>query len=208
MSELQFATGQGMRACISRMEEFERDCCICGYHVYKEIWPAAMGEELKCDREPENWCDPYAVAVKRSWVVIGHLPRKLLRVMFAVLKSRRCDIMYGNWRVQGLRRSTPRWSGNYLLLVVQAQTERSTKAKEMTIQSKLTFSTTVSYHIMHYSHYIMLNISIVRAPIRNGPEHACMYIIHGGVRKIPFKSYIVPLFVCVILLICSGIQHS
>ena len=48
--------------------------------------------------------------------------------------------MYGDWRVQGLRRSTPRWSGNYLLLVVQAQTERSTKAKEMTIQSKLTFS--------------------------------------------------------------------
>ena len=25
-------------------EEFERDCCIHGYHVYKEIWRAAIYE--------------------------------------------------------------------------------------------------------------------------------------------------------------------
>ena len=24
------------------MEEFGRDCCIRGYHVYKETWPAAI----------------------------------------------------------------------------------------------------------------------------------------------------------------------
>ena len=29
--------------------EFGRDCCIRGYHVYKEIWQAAIGEELECD---------------------------------------------------------------------------------------------------------------------------------------------------------------
>ena len=39
-----------------------------------------MGEELECDREPENSYDHYTVAVKGSGVVIGHLPRKLLRV--------------------------------------------------------------------------------------------------------------------------------
>ena len=27
------------------MEEFGRDCCIRGYHVYKETWRAAIGEE-------------------------------------------------------------------------------------------------------------------------------------------------------------------
>ena len=27
------------------MEEFRRDCCIRGYHVYKETWRAAIGEE-------------------------------------------------------------------------------------------------------------------------------------------------------------------
>ena len=36
------------------MEEFERDCCILGYHlygyhVYKKIWREAIGEELECD---------------------------------------------------------------------------------------------------------------------------------------------------------------
>ena len=36
------------------MEEFGRDCCIRGYHVYKKIWREAIGEELECDREPED----------------------------------------------------------------------------------------------------------------------------------------------------------
>ena len=58
MSELQFTTGQGTRACISRMEEFERDCCICGYHVYKEIWPAAMGEELSVTENRKTGVTP------------------------------------------------------------------------------------------------------------------------------------------------------
>ena len=36
------------------MEEFGRDYCICGYHVYgyhvyKKIWREAIGEELECD---------------------------------------------------------------------------------------------------------------------------------------------------------------
>ena len=54
---LKFSTGQGTCACISWMEAFERDCCIRGYHVYKEIWQAAIGEELECDKEPDNSCD-------------------------------------------------------------------------------------------------------------------------------------------------------
>ena len=28
------------------MEEFERACCIRGYHEYEEVWEAAVGEEL------------------------------------------------------------------------------------------------------------------------------------------------------------------
>ena len=69
-----------------RMEEFGRDCCIHGYHVYKEMWRATIGEELECDRQPENSSDRYAVAVKRSGVVIGHLPRKLSRVCSLFLR--------------------------------------------------------------------------------------------------------------------------
>ena len=44
------------------MEEFlGRNCCIQGYHVYKEVWEAAVGEALVCEREPENVSDRYAV---------------------------------------------------------------------------------------------------------------------------------------------------
>ena len=45
-----------------------------------------MGEELECDIKPEHWYDHYAVAVKRSGVVIGHLPRKLSRVCLLFLR--------------------------------------------------------------------------------------------------------------------------
>ena len=68
------------------MEEFGRDCYIRGNHLYKETWRAAIGEELECDRELGNSCDRYAVAVKRSGVVIGHLPRKVSRVCSLFLR--------------------------------------------------------------------------------------------------------------------------
>ena len=38
---------------------------VCGYHVYKEIRCAAVGEELPCIREVENYCHQFAVAVVR-----------------------------------------------------------------------------------------------------------------------------------------------
>ena len=57
------------------MEEIERACCIRGYHIYKDIWEAVVGEELTCERETENTHDRYAVAVKRRGTVIGHLPK-------------------------------------------------------------------------------------------------------------------------------------
>ena len=57
-----------------------RVSCIQGYHVYKDIWDAAIGEVLACEREPRNVEDRYAVAVKKDGTVIGHLPRTLSRV--------------------------------------------------------------------------------------------------------------------------------
>ena len=49
---------------VTAMEEsFKRNCCIRGYHIYKEVWEAAVGELLVCEREPENASDQYAVAV-------------------------------------------------------------------------------------------------------------------------------------------------
>ena len=34
--------------------EMEMPCCVRGYHVYKEVWEAAIGEILECHREPTN----------------------------------------------------------------------------------------------------------------------------------------------------------
>ena len=53
------------------MESFEKECSIRGYHVYKEIWEAAIGEELDCRREPSNAIDRYAVAVMKSGTVVA-----------------------------------------------------------------------------------------------------------------------------------------
>ena len=68
------------------MEEFERAVCIRGYHVYKDIWDAAVGEELLCEREPLNAQDRYAVAVKRGGIIVGHLPRKISRLCSLFLR--------------------------------------------------------------------------------------------------------------------------
>ena len=55
------------------MAEREVACCVRGYHVYKTIWGAAVGEVLICRREPTNSADRYAVAVLKEQTIIGHL---------------------------------------------------------------------------------------------------------------------------------------
>ena len=62
------------------MEELKRVYCIRDYHLYKEMWEAATGEVLICEREFHNIRNRYAVAVETSGTIIGHLPRKLSRV--------------------------------------------------------------------------------------------------------------------------------
>ena len=44
--------------------EFRVDVCVRGQHIYKDIWYAVVGEVLVCKREPNNFQDRYAVAVK------------------------------------------------------------------------------------------------------------------------------------------------
>ena len=44
-----------------------------GYHVYKDVWAAVVGEELVCRIEKEeNYHDVYAVSVMKD----SHLPLK------------------------------------------------------------------------------------------------------------------------------------
>ena len=70
--------------------ELKRPCSICGYHVYRDIWEAATGEVLSCEREPWNTNDRYAVAVKKDGMIITHLPKKILRVCSLFLRRGGC----------------------------------------------------------------------------------------------------------------------
>lgn len=48
-----------------------------GYHIYRDIWQATVNEELACQREIGNAADPFAVAIIKSGVIVGHVPRRI-----------------------------------------------------------------------------------------------------------------------------------
>ena len=50
---------------------------IRAYQQYKEIWDAEVGEQLECQRETGYPHDILAVAVLKSGVVVGHVPKKI-----------------------------------------------------------------------------------------------------------------------------------
>ena len=56
------------------------ESCVRGYHAYKDIWEASVGEELPCQREIGNRADPFAVAVIKSGQTVGHIPRRISSV--------------------------------------------------------------------------------------------------------------------------------
>ena len=66
--------------------EFTIPSCVRGYHIYKEIWTATIGEELVCQRGPRNINDRYAVRVLKSGVTVGHIPRRLSKIASLFLR--------------------------------------------------------------------------------------------------------------------------
>ena len=68
------------------MATFSFDSVVRGYHVYKDIWAAVHGETLLCRRETSNGHDPFAVAVVRGGVIVGHVPRRFSAV-FSLFSS-------------------------------------------------------------------------------------------------------------------------
>ena len=60
-----------------KMPVFTLSSVVRGYHVYKDIWDANEGKILDCVRETTNHHDPYAVAVAKNGIAVGHVPRKI-----------------------------------------------------------------------------------------------------------------------------------
>ena len=52
---------------------FAINSVVRGYHVYKDIWTSACGEELQSQRETDNVHDLYAVSVLRRGNIVGHI---------------------------------------------------------------------------------------------------------------------------------------
>ena len=59
------------------MATLEMETCVRGFHVYKAMWEATVGEELECGRERDNRVDRYAVAVVKDKAVVGRVLWKI-----------------------------------------------------------------------------------------------------------------------------------
>ena len=67
-------------------QTFFLEAMVRGYHVYQAIWEAALLEELPCQREVGNRHDPFAVAVVKANITVGHVPRKISSVCSIFLR--------------------------------------------------------------------------------------------------------------------------
>ena len=103
------------------MEEFRRDCCIRGYHVYKEMWEATAGEMLRCVGEPHNVQGRYDVAVKKMETIMTLIITKVVKSVFVLLATRGHDILYSDW---GKRYSLDLYIALNLLFMYCAQSVR------------------------------------------------------------------------------------
>ena len=70
---LYFITSVNSNAMDDNVEQYEAVFFMQGYHIYKDVWRAAVVEDLRCERETSNAHDRYAVAVMKEDRVISLL---------------------------------------------------------------------------------------------------------------------------------------
>ena len=76
----------------------EMSCVIRGYHVYKTVWTAILGEELECRREVNNSVDRYAVGVyKLDGTLVGHL-HEAYHTCLVIPKMRWITYLSSDWQ--------------------------------------------------------------------------------------------------------------
>ena len=52
--------------------------CVCGYHVYNDVWTALSGPVLQCEWGSGNRENPYAVAALKDGLTVGHVLHHIL----------------------------------------------------------------------------------------------------------------------------------
>ena len=70
-----------------KMSTYTVETIVRGYHVYQNVWDAAVGQVLPCQRERGNVHEPYAVAIvdRARGVIVGHVPRAVSSVRYLFL---------------------------------------------------------------------------------------------------------------------------
>ena len=69
----------------SKPDSYSFDSAARGYHVYRRIWNARIGEQLQSTREDGNSEDKFAIALTKDDVTIGHVPREQSRILWHFL---------------------------------------------------------------------------------------------------------------------------
>ena len=70
--------------------------CVHGFNVYQTSWQAYASEILCCTPQANNVHDHYAVGVCKgdeNRTVVGHIPKKILRICWLFLKKEGCKII-------------------------------------------------------------------------------------------------------------------
>ena len=89
-------TRRGLRSnhthCVRKLKMaggyFEVEAMVRGYHQYKEIWNASIGEGLECQRETGNPHDVFAVRVRQvAFFSLKGVPKIFLIPCFLVLQD-------------------------------------------------------------------------------------------------------------------------
>ena len=62
------------------MAAYKMESCVRGYHIYKDLWDASIGDDTLREREPFNDANQYGVAVLKDDTVVSHIPRKISRI--------------------------------------------------------------------------------------------------------------------------------
>ena len=68
------------------VESYEVESVVRGYHIYKDIWSAAVGTTPPCRQESFSPHDSYTVAIIKDDVVVGQVPRNISVVYSAFLR--------------------------------------------------------------------------------------------------------------------------
>ena len=79
------------------MEDYERDLCVRGFHVYCDVWEAAIGEVFDCEREPGNAKDRCAVAVKKDTTAMLRKISHICSLFLRQGESVQCTVTGRRW---------------------------------------------------------------------------------------------------------------